>query len=983
MSDTSSTPRNAPLPPERWSQVLRIFHDAVERPLDERTAFLRDACSGDQALCRQVEALLDADREDSLLRTGGGWTEWSADRGSMTGTQIGPYHVHEELGRGGMGVVYRARRTDVETTVALKFLRERFPSASRLQRFLDERRTLGQLVHAGIARFLDAGMTDDGTPFFVMEYVDGVPITDYCDTHGLDVEARLRLFQQVCRAVRYAHRNLVVHRDLKPSNVLVTEGGEVKLLDFGIAKLLDGKDERETGAATHTGPCLFTPAYAAPEQVQGEAVSTATDVYALGTVLYELLAGQRPVDVTGATWAEAAQRILHEMPAAPSQVAQRTASPAVPAAALRGDLDVICRAALRKDPERRYASAEAFCGDIQRVLENLPITARPDTVAYRAGKFLRRHRMGVLAALAAGLLLMSLAAFHTVRLAQERDYAEQQAATAESVVAFLVETLEDGDPNAAPGDTLTVHDVVDRAEDRAESLRDRPLVQASILDAIGRVRLMHSDVARADSLFEASLQIRQAELPPGHPDVTTSLNHLAEAHALRGRYRSADSLLQTSIAIRHRAHGPSAPETTAPAKLLAKVRYRTGQYAQADSLYRQVFAIHDRTQALSDEALADAHQEWGMVQFRMGDYAAAAEQFQRVVTLFRAWYPEGHSGTASALANLASVERVRGNYEAAAKGYQEALVLTHDIMGARHLNAAIIQNNLAVTYHRQGKVEEAAGLMRENLGLRQELLGPTHPAVATAHNNLGEMLRDLGQLQEAASHFRNALHIREDALGLEHEKTVTTLNNIAKLHDDRGEYEVAEALRRDVLDRYRAALGPEHPRVALALANLGATLRQAGKLEEALQHLTEALALRREVLPAGHDDVAQSLEQLGALHEARGQWTRAEEAYREAVDLRSASTPGHWKTHRAKARLGHSLVKQRRYASAEPYLLSGYAGLADQRGPKHPAVQHGRAALGDLYTMWQRPDRAKAVRDSLMRAEVLPLGQPQVETATW
>ena len=978
MATPSPSGPPAPLPPERWEAVLSLFHDTLEQPPEAREAFLRAACDSDEALYHQVTSLLAADAmDDSFLATSRPLaTRFAPEHSPMQDKRIGPYRVDEEIGQGGMGVVYRAHRDDVGTTVAIKFLRERFPSAERQRRFSAEQRTLGRLEHPGIARLLDAGTTDDGTPFFVMEYVDGVPVTDYCAAHDLDLSARLALFQQVGAAVRYAHAKAVVHRDLKPSNVLVTDtaaGPQVKLLDFGIAKLL--ADEGD--AQTHTNERLLTPAYAAPEQVSKGGISTATDVYALGVLLYELLTGKRPLDVSDTSLSEAVERILHQLPDAPSTAAAQPAGQAdlppvhpVPPDALRGDLDTICEVSLRKAPERRYASVEALCGDIAHFLARRPIAARPDTVTYRAGKFIRRHRAGVAATAATVALLVALVTAYTLQLTTERDRATQQAAIAESVVAFLVETLEEGNPNAVPGDTLTIYDIIERAEDRSEQL-DHQLARANVLDAIGRVRHVHGQFDHADSLFTLSLNLRRAALSPDHPDVAASLNHLAQVYALQGHYAAADSLVTQSLGILRHAYGGRDGRLAEPTKILAQVRYQQGRYADADSLYGRTVSIDRRANALPADSRADTHQEWGMAKFQRADYAGAAEQYQRAIAYFDEVYPEGHVATASALANLASIERVRGEYEAAADGYREALAMTREILGPRHLNIAIIQNNLAVTYHRQGNVDTAAVMMAENVQLRQDLLGPNHPAVATAHNNLGEMLRDLGRLAEAESHFRTALTIRETALGPEHDKTVTSLNNIATLHEAQGAYETAEPMRRDVLARYRASLGAEHPRVALALSNLGSLLRKKGAHVEAESVLTEALDLRRRILPPVHDDLAQTLRALAALYAAREEWAAAEPLLREALSIHQEATPEHWQTAQTAVRLGQVLLHRDQFAVAESLLVDGYTGLHADLGPDAEATTEAESTLRALYAAWNRPERTPQVIDSLQVASTL------------
>jgi serine/threonine-protein kinase len=964
--EPASSADDAPMSPERWKSVLRIFHDALAQPPGKRTAFVRATCQGDDALLEQVVTLLRADEaDDSLLCTGDGWARRVVEAGSMTGEGIGPYRIGDEIGRGGMGVVYRAKREDLGTTVAVKVLRERFPSADRLRRFLAEQRLLARLQHPGIARLLDAGAAEDGTPFFVMEFVEGTPITAYCSRRGLSVDERVRLFRQVCKAVRYAHRNLVVHRDLKPSNVLVTDaasGPLVKLLDFGIAKLL-AHDSSEDGPHTRTGERLLTPAYAAPEQVDARPISTSVDVYALGALLYELLADRRPLKVTGLPFSEAVQRILHDAPPPPSEAASEDAPGR---ARLSGDLDTICLTALHKDPARRYSSAEGLDDDLGRFLDDRPVAARPVTATYRTRKFLRRNRPAVLATAAVALLIGLLVTFYTVRVADERDRAEQQAALSQSVVAFLVETLDEGDPNTAGGDTLTVYDVVDRAEARTTDLAHAPLVQAKVLDAIGRVRLLHGRVNRADSLYAAGLSLRRRVVGDGHPSVASSLRHLAEVRILQGAYAEADSLAARSVAL---LRGEPTAERLFSLKLLAQAAYRQGDYPRADSLYQTVIAAANRFESFSEASLADTHQERGMALFQQADYASAASQYQKAVGIFRRLYPNGHAAIASALTNLASIERVRGEYDAAVTGYKEAIAMTRSILGSRHLNMALIQNNLAVTYHLRGETRRAVRLLQANLDLRQDLLGPDHPATGTVHDNLGEMLVSLGELEAAEPHLQAALRIRSARLGTDHERTVGTLANLADLHEERGNLKKAEEMRRDALRRYRRVLEPDHPRIALALVALGDLLRKRGATAKAESTLTAALDLRRGTGEPAHDGIPRILESLGRLYEDEARWKDAEATYREAHTIRRSTTPEHVSTAVVARNLGRVLSRQGRHAEAEAFLLHGYARLRDRRGPNHASTQTARRYLSDLYTAWDRPVRADAFEDSLAVVE--------------
>ncbi len=821
--------------PERWQQIIDVFHAVTNADPADCDAVLEELCQGDPDLRACVQRLLDADAEASVLVPTAVGTRLSIEQPSADGEHVGPYQLQGEIGRGGMGVVYRATRADVGNTVAVKMLREQFPSKERTERFVQEQHVLGQLEHPGIARFLDAGVTSDKTPYLVMEYVDGRPVTEAAQE--MDLRERLELFLDICAAVRYAHRNLVVHRDLKPSNVLVTGDGTVKLLDFGIAKVLE-----EDATITATRHRVMTLAYAAPEQVEGGTVSTATDVYALGILLYELLTGHRPLALADLGFPEAVRRILHETPTAPSSRGDATSPDGVSAAALRGDLDTICLKALRKEPERRYESVEALRDDIQRYLSDRPITARPDSLSYRTTKFVRRNRASVVAAGLALLVLSALLTFYTTRLADERDRATAQAEISESVTAFLVQTLQEGDPDAASGDTLTVHDVINRAETRASDLDDNPLVKANVFDAIGEVRLLHGNLKKADSLFRVGLTLRETALSPTHPDVAASLNHLAEAQIMLGQFAQAETSMQRGITILKAAHGASSPELVTPTKVLAQVRYRQGRYASSDSLYNLVISMQERTPVLSEDSYADTYQEWGNVAQVRGDYEAARQRYQTAVNLYQDRHPDGSILVATAYVNLASVERQLGNYDAAMDGYASGMEMTKRLVGERHINVALIQSNLAVAHQRVGNLDTAEAMMRENVQLREDLLGSEHPYAATSHHVLAKILAEQGKNAEAETHFRRSLAVRTKATP-EHWRTAASQLELGHLLAKMSRFEDAESLLINGITGLARTRGSDHTAVENGrryLARLYTAWQRPGREQAARDRLAEA-----------------------------------------------------------------------------------------------------------------------------------------------
>ena len=583
-----------------WTRLSALVPDALERPEPERGPFLRRACGADAELLAEARALVAAaeaaDRDGSLASPVGSLD----DVVRSVPDRLGPWRVTGRLGEGGMGEVYRAERADglYERTVALKRLRPGLGEAY-VRRLDAERRVLARLEHPGIARLYDAGTVQgglsDGAPYVVMELVDGAPLTDHAAAAGLDVRARVALFVEVCEAVAFAHSRLVVHRDIKPSNVFVTPDGAVKLLDFGIAKLLDEPAPAQAGhrdaLATQTQRAL-TPAYAAPEQLRGDAVTTATDVYALGVTLFELLSGARPYSLSGTTAAEAERLVCETPPPAAS-----TLAPPARRRHLEGDLDVIVAKALEKDPARRYASAEALGADLRRVLDGQPVLARPASRAYRARLFARRHRAGVAWAtgLAAAVLVgLGSTAWQARAAAAERDRARDEAATATAVTAYLTSVFAQASPAVGPAvrpSELRLSDALRlglRSADTA--FTDRPAVRAAVLHTLGRTSLdlgLYDDAA--PPLHEA-LRIREA-LPAAPADRIETLDALALLGMWRPDLADADALFERSLVLRRAAYGAASLEHAVGLANLAEHRSEQGDGGGALALLDRASAI--------------------------------------------------------------------------------------------------------------------------------------------------------------------------------------------------------------------------------------------------------------------------------------------------------------------------------------------------------------------------------------------------------
>ncbi|HEX7051160.1 MAG TPA: serine/threonine-protein kinase [Longimicrobiales bacterium] len=825
---------------ERWARIQAIFHDALERPATEREAFLHNACGDDDELRREVEALLAADaaegdifdtpREALLEPLAEDVLHQEADATSFVGRRVGPYTIRWLLGRGGMGSVYFAERPDVGLRCALKLVRGGLAAPEAVNRFLFERRILARLDHPNIARLLDAGIDEDGTPWFAMELVDGVPIDRYCDARRLSVAERLHLFEAVCEAVAYAHRHLIVHRDLKPSNILVTKDGVPKLLDFGIAKLLEGEED---AGLTRTGLRLLTPEYAAPEQLGVAPVTTATDVYTLGLVLYELLCGHRAIRLEGGTLAEVERRLTSPIRQPPSAAAMKTEritapdgdaielTPAATAAArdtnpaqlrrrLAGDLDAIVMRALAPEPERRYPSATALLEDLRRHRQGLPVRARPDTRAYRTQRFIRRHKLPIAAATAFVLLLSGFAVavtFQQAATARERDRAERAAARASRVSEFLVELFDVADPfsaDAVRADSISVRDFLIQRGEKVTELDDQPEVQLEVLNVVGQMYASLGLYDRAEPLYDQALAIGRELYPDGADPVVTTLNKRGELYRIRG------------------------------------------------------------------------------------DLAASERDHREALRMARALHAEPHVSRIAGLNGLGQTLRQAGRYADAEPVLRDALLERRAVYGERSVEAADGLNNLGLLLWAKGAAAAAEPLLEEALAIERERLPPVHPTISAALNNLGLVRKELGDLDSAEVLLREALDIKRQLFGAHHWRVANGLINLATVLLDLDRPAEAEPLLQEALTTVQDAFGEEHQLVGIALARLSGVRQRQGNLVAAERLLRRSLAVLEAVLPATHPTIASTRVRLGRLLLDRGRADEARPLLREALEVYEA-----------------------------------------------------------------------------------------------
>jgi eukaryotic-like serine/threonine-protein kinase len=912
-----------PLDPERWRQACDVLDSALELPVGTRDRYVADACRGDDGLRLLVGELLQAEAAgDGFLAAPAvehaapliaQMIEPTPEDAPAAPLAIGPYLLVDKLGDGGMGSVHLARRADgqFEQRVAVKLLKQGVQGTEGRRRFLQERQILARLQHPGIARLLDGGVTDDGTPFFVMELVEGRPVTTYCDENHLSIASRLTVFLEICEAAQYAHRNLVVHRDLKPSNILVDAAGHVKLLDFGIAKLLaEGEAE-----ATRTTLRAMTPEYAAPEQIRGDPVTTATDVYALGVLLYELLAGVRPYRLPRRSAGELERAILDQEPSRPSDcVADRGPRPEAGhlRRLLRGDLDRIVLKALQKEPERRYASAEALADDIRRHLEGLPVFARGDAPTYRARKFLRRHRA---AAAAAALVALSLVGGLIAATWQARR-AQREASKAEAVKDFLKSLFSASDPSEAKGRQRTARELLDEGARRIETeLSDQPEVRSEVTRLIAGVYHELGEYDREEPLVRSDLDRQRLEAPRSLA-VAVALRQLAGVRYEQARYDEARALFEEALSIQREKRGERSPQVAELLWDLAGVKRNLDDLAGAEDLNRRALALFVATKGDDSLEASQVRNSLAITLSLMSRLEEAVALAETVADWDRRHNGPDHPATLISRYNLAFDLLRLGRFAQALPVLEDVVSRQRRILGPRHNKLALSLRLLARTLDALGRGEEALPPMVEATAIHRESLGPSHLQVAGDLAWQGMIAAHTSRLDEAERDVREVLRIAAGQSGVapsdlawlrwfagivlaeagrlvEGERLVAeaitvfraqnvgdadlggALDVAGDLARQRGQSSHAVELGNEALNRLERGAGKDHPGTVLARVHAGAALWSAGQRGEGERLLRAGVQGLERLYPEGHPDLASAQLLLGSVLEGSG---RAEEA---------------------------------------------------------------------------------------------------------
>jgi eukaryotic-like serine/threonine-protein kinase len=786
----------------------------------------------------------------------------------MMGDRIGQYRVLRTLGVGGMGEVYLAERADAEfeQQVAIKVVHGGSLARGIQSRLKIERQILAQLDHPNIAHLLDGGSLPDGTAYIVMEYVDGIPIDAFCDSNRLDIATRLKLFQTVCVAVHYAHQNLIVHRDLKPSNILVTAAGVPKLLDFGIAKLLDDRQAmHHTLAVTHADIRVMTPDHASPEQVRGQAITTSSDVYVLGVLLYKLLTGTGPFVISSMRLTDIERAICEKDPPLPSHSINTEDSAALSIAEARnttagrlrrtlgGDLDNIVLMAMRKEPERRYSSSQQMAGDIQRYLEGKPVIARRDTMSYRTIKFISRHWLPVTAGASAVLLTLAFAAttyVQSLRIAAERDraaeqrvMAERERARAEEVSSFLVNLFKLSDPQENRGNQVTARELLDSGAKRLQAgLQDQPATKAALLSTVGAVYDSLGQYKEALPILNESLTLQPQSRDKSR---IATLLELGRARTGAGDLSGAEAPLQEALHL-SQDFGAASQESGRSLWALGVLRYQQGRFVDAKRLYNRSLDILEAASAPPTDvsALLD---DLAQVYVAQQQWALAKQTYERALEVDRRVLGDDHPRVAERLNNLAIVAQNLGDLKLAETLFRDAIRRHERAYGDQHPDTGTVRGNYGLLLQREGRLAEAEPLLRNALDVQLKLSGPDNYNVAYARVSLAMLLHDQGTLGAAESEFRTALAVYEKSLPANHQYRAALLMHFARLLVDRGKFAEALAMSEQSLNIWNATspalsqyTAQAHAIHAYALAHLGKPREAAEELDAALPVLLKA-----------------------------------------------------------------------------------------------------------------------------------------------
>jgi len=823
------------------------------------------------------------------------------------------YKLLEELGKGGMGIVYKAEQIKpVKRSVALKIIKLGMDTNQVVARFETERQALAVMDHPNIAKVYDGGATESGRPYFAMELVRGVPITEYCDKHKLSTRERLELLIPLCRAIQHAHQKGVIHRDLKPSNVLVAVQEDKpipKIIDFGIAKATELRLTEKT-LFTEQGQLIGTPEYMSPEQAEmsGLDVDTRTDIYSLGVMLYELLVGALPFDpktIREAGFGEI-QRIIRETepPKASTRFSSlgdtqtsiaehRKTDPPSLQKQLKRDLDWITMKAMAKDRTQRYASASELVADIERHLKHEPLMASPPSTIYRLRKYIRRHKTGVVAAALVVLAMIVGITGTSIGLVKARraeKEVKKEAETALQVSTFLVDLFKVSDPSEARGNTITAREILDRgAEKIDQELESQPLVQARLMNTMAEVYRKLGLHDQAESLVKKAISIQQKTLGDEHLEMSKSLNILASILWERGDYAGAKPIYERTLKIREKILGPDHLDVAHILNNIANLLMFQGIYAEAKPLMERALEIREKALGSDHEDVANTLNSMGALYYLMGEFATAEPLFERTLSIREEILGPDHPHLAMTLNNLALVRKELGKYSGAKLLLERTIAIQEKVLGPDHTNLASGLHNLAEVLRAMEDYAAAKPLYEHAIKIYEKAHGPNHPELARFIRNLAELFRESGNLERALLLLERSLAIQEKVLGPDHPDTAWSLFSHANVYSEQEQYTKADAFYRRSLRIFEDAFGPDHGNTAWCLVGMASLFSKQGRHAEAETLFKRALSVQEKVFGPEHPNLLKALTGYAAVLRDLAKKAEAEKLEARAETIRRKS----------------------------------------------------------------------------------------------
>jgi tetratricopeptide (TPR) repeat protein/predicted Ser/Thr protein kinase len=982
---------------KRWAVIDSLYHAALAKELGERSSYLAAACAEDPTLRSEVESLLGyADAELSgpiepskmaeLLDNIGGSA--TSDRAELVGAAaagiptalpaiIGRYRILRLIGEGGMGTVYEAEQEQPRRTVALKVIKPGLASPELLRRFEQESQALGRLQHSGIAQIHEAGTADTGfgpQPYFAMEFIRGQSLLEYAKAYELNTRQRLDLMAKVCEAVHHAHQRGIIHRDLKPGNILVDENGQPKVLDFGVARVTDS--DAQATRQTDVGRLVGTLAYMSPEQVLADPLEldTRSDVYALGVILYELLAGRLPYTVSR-NLPEAVQTIREEDPARLSSISRN----------YRGDIETIVAKALEKDKARRYASAAGLAGDIRRYLADEPIVARPPSTSYQLQKFARRH-MTLVAGVTAVFVVLVAGVIASTREATRARRAEQ-VATAESATAKAVNDFLQNDllaqasaraqarPDTKPDPDLKVRTALDRASARiGNKFEKQPLVEASIRQTIGDTYRDLGLYSEAQRQVEQAIDLRRRVLGKTHRDTLYSMSQLAALYLLQDKYAEAESLDSEVLETQRRTFGEQDPRTIYTMRVLAETHWSLRKFGLAETLYLKALS-------LSRRVLGEDHRETLAIMSDLGPlyvnerrYVEALSILTKALEIQRRVLGEEHPDTMLTTGNLGTISLYYGKYREA----WPLLVKTHEfrsrVFGEEHPDSIMSAGALGTFYLYLGKYKEAESVDTKVLETRRRVLGNEHPFTLGTAILVGQIYANLGRYSDAERLLNGIITITRLRANSKEGRpgdngpqiqVLRASTALADLYVRQGKTVPAEQMYKGALEMQQRLLGEDHPDSMDTMNHLGQLYQELGNESEAERLLMRTLELRQRVSAPENVFLADVRRALGRLRLEQRRYREAESLLRDALTGFEKAGSENWLRYQTSVLLGASLVAQRRYADAEPFLVSGYQGMLERQSTipayERRVLKQAQGWIAQAYANLGRPEKAARI----------------------